>query len=116
MINTPRHIQKRAFERVRSDIRVRFYCCDNDYHGTVTNLSENGMFISIKKMLFPFDSKIEIIIPSENKLLRVPVRVIRMTKTQNVINGIGVEVLHTNWEYIELVNSLKCTAEKTSVA
>jgi len=82
MINSAKHVQRRAFERIHSDIRVRFYCCDNDYHGTVTNLSENGMFISMKKMLFPFDSKIEIVIPVENMLLRVPVRVIRMTKTQ----------------------------------
>ena len=103
-------IQRRAFDRVPVNIKVRFYCCDTDYSGTVTNLSENGMFIRMNRMLFPFDSRLDIIIPIENKLMRVPVRVIRMTKSKNFFDGIGVEVLNTPCKYLELVESLRCGA------
>ncbi|RJQ54615.1 MAG: PilZ domain-containing protein [Nitrospiraceae bacterium] len=103
-------IQRRAFERVPVNIRARFYSYNTDFSGTITNLSENGMFISMKKMMFPLDSKIEIIIPHEKKLLKVPVRVIRMTKSGNVFNGLGVELLVIHREYLEFINSLKCEA------
>ena len=110
------NIQRRAFDRVPVNIKVRFYCCETDYLGTITNLSEKGMFIQMNKMLFPFDSRLEIIIPVKNKLMKVPVRVIRMTKSHNFFDGIGVEVLYTSWEYLELVNSLRCDAENTATA
>lgn len=100
-------VQRRAFERFPADIKIRFYCCDTDYFGTVTDMSENGMFIRLKKMIFPFDSRLEIIINNESKLLRVPVRVIRITKTNNVFDGIGVEVLKTCDDYLRLVYSLR---------
>ena len=103
-------IQQRAFERVPVSIRVRFYCFDTAYLGTVRNLSENGMFISVDKMVFPFDSKIEIIFRTDKKLLKVPVRVIRITKSENVFDGIGVELLDTHREYLDLVSRLKGTA------
>jgi len=100
-------IQRRSFERIPVSIRVRFYCFETAYLGTVRNLSENGMFISMDKMVFPFDSKIEIIFRTDRKLLKVPVRVIRITKSENVFDGIGVELLDTHREYLELVSSLK---------
>lgn len=100
-------MQKRAFERIPADIKVRFYSCDTDYSGTIKNLSENGMFITIDKMLFPFDSTIQIIIPLEEKLLKVPVKVIRMTKSDEVFDSIGVELTDNHQDYLELVNRLK---------
>jgi hypothetical protein len=105
-------MQRRAFKRVPANIRVRFYCYDTAYLGTVTNLSENGMFISTDKMLFPFDSRIEIIFSTDQKLLKVPVRVIRITKSEDVFNGMGVELMDTHGGYLELVNSLKCTVDR----
>lgn len=102
--------QRRAFERIPVNIKVRFYCCDTDYLGTVTNISENGMFISMKKMVFPFDSRIEIIIPVKEKLLRVPVKVIRMTKAKKVFDGLGVEVMNCHPDYLGFVNSLRHAA------
>jgi hypothetical protein len=103
-------VRRRAFERIPVNIRVRFYSYDTAYLGSVTNLSENGMFISTDRMVFPFDSRIEIIFRTDKKLLKVPVRVIRITKSENVFNGIGVELLDTHREYLELVSSLKGAA------
>jgi hypothetical protein len=100
-------MQQRAFERVPANINIRFYTCDTAYSGTVKNISENGMFINTDKMLFPFDSAIEIIIPFEEKLLKVPVKVVRMTKSDDVFDGIGVTLLDNHQDYLALVNSLK---------
>jgi len=108
-MNNP-SVQRRAFERVPANIRVRFYCFDTAYLGTVRNFSENGMFISMDKMVFPFDSKIEIIFRMDKNLLKVPVRVIRITKSEDVFDGIGVELLDANREYLELVSSHKGAA------
>lgn len=100
-------MQRRSFERVPADIKIRFYSCNTDYSGTIKNLSENGMFISTDKMLFPFDSTIEIIIPFNEKLLKVPVKVIRMTRSDDVFDGIGVTLLDNHREYLEFVNNRK---------
>ena len=100
-------MQQRAFERVPANINIRFYTCNTDYSGTIKNISENGMFINTDKMLFPFDSAIEIIIPFGEKLLKVPVKVVRMTKSDEVFDGIGVALLDNHQDYLALVNSLK---------
>ena len=100
-------MHRRGFERVPADIKIRFYSCNTDYSGTIKNISENGMFISTDKMLFPFDSTIEIIIPFNEKLLKVPVKVIRMTRSDDVFDGIGVKLLDNNHDYLEFVSNLK---------
>ena len=100
-------MQRRAFERFPSDIKIRFYSCDTDYSGIINNISENGMFITIDKMLFPFDSTIQLIIPFEEKLLKVPVKVVRMTKSDEVFDSIGVELTDNHQDYLELVNRLR---------
>ncbi|MBI4849345.1 MAG: PilZ domain-containing protein [Nitrospirae bacterium] len=100
-------MNRRVFERVTSNISVRFYCGDTDYCGTITNLSENGMFISTKQMSFPFDSKIEIYISHNDKLLSVPVKVIRMTKSNDVFDGIAVQLVDHHKDYLDLVNTLR---------
>ena len=100
-------IQRRAHERVSAEIPVKFYCCNTDYSGVINNISESGMFISTKEMHFPFDSKIELIIPFEERLLRVPVRVIRITKSDNTFNGLGVEVIEGHHDYLRLVTVIK---------
>ncbi|MBI5408222.1 MAG: PilZ domain-containing protein [Nitrospirae bacterium] len=92
---------------MQSNIAVRFYCGDTDYSGIIKNLSENGMFISTKQMSFPFDPVIEIFIPLKEKLLRVPVKVCRMTKSKDVFDGIGVQLLDDHKDYLELVCCLR---------
>ncbi|RJQ16266.1 MAG: PilZ domain-containing protein [Nitrospiraceae bacterium] len=100
-------MQRRAYERIPANINVRFYCCDTDYNGIIRDISENGMFIATSDMRFPFDSRLDIIIPLEEKLLKVPVKVIRITKSSTVFDGLGVELLDHHHDFMELVDSLK---------
>ena len=68
-------MQRRAFERVPANIEVKFFCCESHYDGTIMNLSQGGMYISTDEMRFPFDSEIDIIIPVNLDILKVPVKV-----------------------------------------
>ncbi|UCH81944.1 MAG: PilZ domain-containing protein [Nitrospiraceae bacterium] len=99
--------EKRKYKRVPSNFKVRFTCLHTDYKGTVTNISEDGMFIKTGKMSFPFDSTLEIILHLKNKIFKVTVEVRRMSKSSDHYDGLGVRLLHTSQEYRDLVNTYK---------
>ena len=85
-------MQKRAFERISSELESKFFCGNIMYTGTVTDLSENGMFISTS-MCFPFNAVFDVLIPLDGGVLKIPVRVSRMVKKDGSYEGMGVEVL-----------------------
>jgi len=100
-------MQRRDFERVHANIKVRFFCCESHYDGTIMNLSEGGMFISTDEMRFPFDSELDIIIPLNSDVLKVPVKVMRMTKSSDLYDGLGVKVLQPSVYYKDFVNTCR---------
>jgi Tfp pilus assembly protein PilZ len=100
-------MQRRSFERVPAKIKVKFFCCQSNYDGTIMNLSEGGMFISTDQMRFPFDSEIEIIIPLISDILKVPVKVVRITKSSDFYDGLGVEVIDPTDQYKNFVSSFR---------
>ena len=100
-------MQKRTSERKPSNINIKFSCDNADYSGTVINLSKNGMFIKTRDMCFPFNSTFEIIIPLEKEVLNLPVKVSRITKTNDTYDGIGVELLDPPRNYLEFVKSFR---------
>ncbi len=99
-------MQKRAFDRIPVNLEVLYFCGSMIHNGTITNLSEKGMFISTK-MDFPFDSSFELLIPLNNEILNVPVKVKRIVKTDNFYDGIGVELLNPLPNYLRFVNNLR---------
>jgi hypothetical protein len=101
--------EKRFYTRMPSKIKVRFYSNDTDYSGTIMNISEDGMFITIGKVAFPFDSNLVIFIRRKEMLIKVPVKVCRLTKTKNVFDGMGVQVINPDPDYLKFVRSLKYT-------
>ena len=98
-------MNKRAFDRTPADLELR--CFDEDNFGTVKNLSENGMFITSKKIRFPLEAKFKIFFPFNGKKLRIPVKISRITKSNGYYDGIGVELLKPNPKYLTFVNKLK---------
>jgi len=105
-------MEKRSFERIPTSIKVTFNCCNTEFHGVVRNCSESGMFISMKKMFFPFDSRIEVLIPGGEHIVKVPARVSRSVKEDGDYSGIGVKLSMPSVQYIEFVDSLKWTPAK----
>ena len=100
-------MQRRAFERVPANIKVTFFCCESHYDGTIMNLSQGGMYISTDEMRFPFDSEIDIIIPVNLDILKVSVKVIRITKSSDIYDGLGVAVLEPYGDYGDFVNNCR---------
>ncbi len=101
-------MQKRSFDRIFTNLDVRYFCGSIIHNGTVTNLSEKGMFIRTR-MDFPFDSIFDLLIPLDEEVLHVPVKVRRIVKTDNFYDGIGVELLNPPQNYLKFVNNLKLT-------
>ncbi len=89
-----------------SNIKVKFSCCHIDYDGVVTNISESGMFISTGGMNFPFESKLEILMSTGHRVLKIPVEVTRMIKSADLYDCIGVRLINPSQDYMEFVSNL----------
>ena len=99
-------MQKRAYERMPISLKVNFFYGNELSSGTMTNCSENGMFINTS-MCLPFGSIFEIIIKLQDELLKVSAHVTRLVKTGDFYDGMGVELFNKHQEYLDFVNRLK---------
>ena len=99
-------MSKRISLRIPVRINVEYSSGKNNYTGTITNLSENGMFLKTNGEDFPMGSEFEISIPSKKKNLNVSAKLIRSVKIDNGNRGIGVHILNTPKAYIDFVENL----------
>jgi hypothetical protein len=99
-------MKKRDFERMTTTLRVNFSLNNEVNSGTITNLSNNGMFISTN-MCLPLKSNFSIFIPLDDGVLDLPAKVRRLTKKDNDYDGMGVELLSPETRYLELLNSIR---------
>ena len=102
-------MEKRASERVPANLEVKFFCSDMFYSGIVTDLSEHGMFIRTGLCL-PFESKFEIFFHLKEEIIKVPVTVKRIQKTEGFYDGMGVNLLKHTKRYLEYLDHLKSTS------
>jgi hypothetical protein len=99
-------MQKRKFGRIRTKIKVKFFCEKVLCSGTMYNFSENGMLINTK-ISFPFDWEFDVFMLLKEKLLKVPVKIIRLSKGDKYYDIMAVEVLDPPQEYKDFVRSMK---------
>lgn len=104
-------MEKRRRKRKPVSLKVRLFWGNNTYPGTVTSLSEKGMFITTK-MFPPSGSALEAVLYIEDRHLKVPVNVkytIRMDVTVDSVeeSGIGVEFLDVPPQYLDYFKNLK---------
>ncbi len=102
-------MEKRAFDRINTTLEISFRCCSKVHEGTITNLSEKGMFITMAEMCLPFDFHIDVFIPSGDGKLHVPVNLSRITISPDIHDGIGVELPDPDRHYLDFVGNLKST-------
>jgi len=98
--------EQRASERIQTNIDARFFYGNLFYSGTVSNVSDSGMFINTKRFL-PADSMFVVIIRLENELLKVIAKVKRFTATADNGAGMGVVLLSPSRSYLDLVSKMK---------
>ena len=97
---------KRVFERIPVNIESDIFYSNTIHAGMIANISKKGMYIKTE-ICPPFKSKLEVLIPFKDETLKVPVRVKRLVKSDDIYNGMGVELLNLPQNYLEFVDSLK---------
>lgn len=95
-------MQIRAKRRIHVHQEVVIFHGDVIIAATMNNGSEKGMYVE-SSGAFPLDTILKIIIPLTNdELLEVPVRVVRLTKTGDY-EGMGVELLNVSFKYTDFL-------------
>jgi len=105
-------MERRTCERLFSELQARILYGDIIYTGTVTNLSENGMFISTRAN-FPVDTMFDIVVLKNGQTLKITVKVRRTARPfayniGNQENGVGITLIDPPGDYLEFVE--KCRA------
>lgn len=83
-------------------LKIEFFWGNTIEHGTVTNLSEKGMFIHTRQCL-PFESQFDIPFRLQEDILNVSARVRRIEKIDGLYDGMGIELLEYPRDYLEFV-------------
>ena len=100
---------RRSHERIPVQVAARFFCGNKVYAGKVTDISEKGMFVATD-MRLPKNSRIDIMILVNKKVVTIPVAV-RRTVNQDILqdmssySGIGVELVQVPQKYADFVKS-----------
>jgi hypothetical protein len=99
-------MDKRTFKRIPANIKVKFFSGTTVHNGTITNLSEKGMFISTE-VSFPLKPQLEVLIPLKKELLKVPVEIRSFGMSDDMYSGIGVQLLKQSRNYLTFIDSLR---------
>lgn len=102
--------ERRAHKRVQARIQARFFCGGRIYAGDILDISEKGMFVSTD-MRLPVNSRIDIMILVEKKVMKIPVTVRRTVKSDNpggnnADSGMGVELTRSVQQYVDYIRSV----------
>ncbi len=99
-------MQRRALERINTNLNSRLFYGHTFYSGTVLNLSEKGIFIWSKKRIL-VDTLFVVLVCIENEPILVLPRVRWAIKTEGYFNGIGAEILDPKKNYLRFVANLR---------
>lgn len=96
----------RAYERIPSNIRIKFFSGVDEYYGTVTNLSEKGMFIKTR-VSFPLQPRLKILVPVKSEVMKISAITKSFGNSGQIYDGIGVELVSPPQNYLEYIGSLR---------
>ncbi len=96
-------MERRACERIPSNLKVRFFSVDLPDSAVVTNFTRNGMCIRTSYCL-PCDNSLELLIPLNKGILKLHVRIRRIKQLDDIHYALGVELIDTPEEYREFVH------------
>ncbi|RJQ48245.1 MAG: PilZ domain-containing protein [Nitrospiraceae bacterium] len=109
-------MERRAYERLSAQLQARMFYGNIVYTGTVTNLSESGMFVTTR-MNFPVDSMFIIVVFQNGQTFKIPVKVSRISKANHHAGaedtGIGVTLLNPPRDYLDFVGKCKASSAST---
>jgi len=97
--------EKRIYERIPVDLKSRFSYGNIFNSGTITNLSKKEMFIKTENVI-PVDSVITVIMHTGKELFQVFAKVKRLNRTAEHYDGMDIEIISSNYNYLKYVKSL----------
>ncbi len=106
------HAEKRACRRIHANLQARLFYGNLIYTGTVTNLSEKGMFIRTK-VQFPVNSVCITLVLVNEQVVKIPVKVKRTAAPESEYStdcGIGVELVNAPQNYLDYVSASQASA------
>lgn len=77
-----------------------------EYHGTVTNISETGMYITTDETPQQDAEECRIAIPVNDSMLHIPGRLVRRTMVNGGTRGIAIELQNPPKPYLDFVENL----------
>lgn len=99
-------MNKRFYERVHTSLDVKLICDRKVHSGVVTNISRNGMCIN-SDLPNPSEMKsCEVMIHWHKEVMKVPVKVLRVIRSDETSEGMGVELIQSPKKYLEFVDTL----------
>jgi hypothetical protein len=98
-------MSRRTSWRIPIRMDVKCFRGDRECPGTITNLSENGMFINTEGICFPEDSQFQVRISLKEEDLDLPVKLNRSVNTEGHCS-MGVEILDPSGKYNDFVENL----------
>lgn len=99
-------MRKRAVERIPADLKAEFFWSDKTISGHIVDLSENGFLV--KTDACPaIKARFDLNINLPGDVMKVPVKVRRIIKTDNNYDAIGVEIINPPQEYLKYVDALR---------
>lgn len=104
-------IDRRSCNRIPARIQARFFYGSRIYAGDILDISEKGMFVRTD-MRLPVNSRIDIMILVDRKVVKIPVTVRRTVKENDrgrsiAISGMGVELIRSVQKYTDYIHSIK---------
>ncbi len=105
-------MERRTLKRIPADLEFHSFNINN--FGTVTNISEKGMFIESQEINFPLEMQFEISISVKEETLNIPVKVNRITKSNGYYDGMGVELLEQPQKYLKHIKRLRLSLKNRS--
>ena len=103
-------MEKRDFKRIPAKLVLRFPACNTFNLGTLTNLSANGMYIKAE-ISFPVKSRFAVFLQLKKEILKVRVKIVRIVKSGDFYEGMGVKILNQQKKYLELLMKLNGSSQ-----
>lgn len=110
---------KRQFERLDAKFQVSLFYGNIVYPGMVTNLSENGMYISTRRKL-PVDAMLVTFLMIGDEPLKLPIQIMRSSNSVDMNdspdNGLGVQLITCSENYLDFFDKYRASTQQLKLA
>lgn len=97
---------RRTSWRIPIDLEVLLSGRNGKFRGRILNLSENGMLISFVDKISEPEERLTIQIATEKETIDMPVRLVRLVRSNGSYGAAGVELINPPEAYMDFLDSI----------